>query len=595
MTTEARNVVTNFVSNGGTLVGSIWNGGFDLFNTLFTWNISRSSDSIGYKTANAVNNPFDAGPATLPANNGTQTINISSLPANSKVMYANASETTAMVVVVPYGQGQVVFLGWDWFNAAPVGIADGGWLSVLDAAVSYNRQGAYVAPPPIVTYVLNTTTAGSGSGTITSNPSGINCGGGGGACSSLYDNGTSVTLTASSSPDSYFSGWSGACSGTGSCVVPMDAAKSVTATFTAYPPVAGACGTAQGMTLASPPVNMSELCSVGSPSIVAGSGPWSWECYGNYGGATANCSADVIAYAVTTAVSAGGSITPSVLPNIAQGSQVSFSIAPYTGYQLNSVSGCGGTLSGNIFTTGPIAGNCTVSADFSPIVSSGFDVQVNQVDTSYCPSIRSVVTVTGVGGQPIGSLTTSNFIVREDGQVKTPITVESAGGNAEVSVGLALDYSGSMTSGDLAAMQAAAQTFVAGLNDIDSAEIVKFSSAVAVVQPFTTDKTALSSAVSSSWAGAGQQTAFYDAVYKVIVDATTRPGRRAVIAMTDGGDTSSVNSLQQVINFSVLISPFSKVFRSSRSAWEARSMHPSCSSSRMQLAANTTMPRVMLI
>ena len=64
-----------------------------------------------------------------------------------------------------------------------------------------------------------------------------------------------------------------------------------------------------------------------------------------------------------------------------------------------------------------------------------------------------------------------DFTVREDGQVKTPISVESAGGNAEVSVGLALDYSGSMTSGDLTAMQAAAQTFVAGLNDIDSAEI----------------------------------------------------------------------------------------------------------------------------
>jgi uncharacterized repeat protein (TIGR02543 family) len=41
-----------------------------------------------------------------------------------------------------------------------------------------------------------------------------------------------VTLTASADTGSTFTGWGGACSGTANCVVTMDAAKTVTATFT---------------------------------------------------------------------------------------------------------------------------------------------------------------------------------------------------------------------------------------------------------------------------------------------------------------------------------------------------------------------------
>lgn len=49
--------------------------------------------------------------------------------------------------------------------------------------------------------------------------------------SATYDNGTVVTLTANADLDSTFSGWEGACSGSGSCVVPMDSPKEVVAKF----------------------------------------------------------------------------------------------------------------------------------------------------------------------------------------------------------------------------------------------------------------------------------------------------------------------------------------------------------------------------
>ncbi len=79
------------------------------------------------------------------------------------------------------------------------------------------------------TYTLSVTKAGTGTGTITSSPAGINCGS---TCSYTYNSGTAVTLTAAPDASSTFAGWSGACSGTGTCSVTMDAAKSVTATFT---------------------------------------------------------------------------------------------------------------------------------------------------------------------------------------------------------------------------------------------------------------------------------------------------------------------------------------------------------------------------
>ncbi|OGD34464.1 hypothetical protein A2988_02990 [Candidatus Azambacteria bacterium RIFCSPLOWO2_01_FULL_46_25] len=77
-------------------------------------------------------------------------------------------------------------------------------------------------------HALAVTTAGTGTGTVTSSPAGINCPG---ACSAFFVSGTAVTLVATPNSGFSFTGWSGACTGTGTCSVTMDAAKSVTATF----------------------------------------------------------------------------------------------------------------------------------------------------------------------------------------------------------------------------------------------------------------------------------------------------------------------------------------------------------------------------
>jgi uncharacterized delta-60 repeat protein len=75
---------------------------------------------------------------------------------------------------------------------------------------------------------LSLTKAGSGTGTVSSAPAGISCGS---SCAHVYRHGTAVTLVAIASPGSSFLGWSGACSGIGTCTVTMSANRSATARF----------------------------------------------------------------------------------------------------------------------------------------------------------------------------------------------------------------------------------------------------------------------------------------------------------------------------------------------------------------------------
>ncbi len=101
-----------------------------------------------------------------------------------------------------------------------------------DCVVTMDSAQAATAAFTINSYALLVMRNGTGSGAVSSDPSGIDCGI---DCSETYTYGTLVTLTASPGPDSTFAGWSGACAGAGDCVVTMESAEVVTATFTAIP------------------------------------------------------------------------------------------------------------------------------------------------------------------------------------------------------------------------------------------------------------------------------------------------------------------------------------------------------------------------
>jgi Divergent InlB B-repeat domain len=76
---------------------------------------------------------------------------------------------------------------------------------------------------------LTVSPSGAGSGVVTSQPAGIDCGT---TCSAVFPHGTQITLTAAPTEGSRFTGWSGACAGEGPCVVTMDGAQAVGVTFT---------------------------------------------------------------------------------------------------------------------------------------------------------------------------------------------------------------------------------------------------------------------------------------------------------------------------------------------------------------------------
>jgi hypothetical protein len=84
------------------------------------------------------------------------------------------------------------------------------------------------------TYSLSVTTNGTGSGVVSSDPQGVDCGA---TCIKSFTAATQVMLTASAGPGSQFSAWGGACTGTSTCAVSMNSNKTVTATFNALPPV----------------------------------------------------------------------------------------------------------------------------------------------------------------------------------------------------------------------------------------------------------------------------------------------------------------------------------------------------------------------
>ena len=88
--------------------------------------------------------------------------------------------------------------------------------------------------PPVLT--LTVTVAGSGGGTVTSVPGGIVCiKGSSKDCSGPFTQGTTIALHITPDTNSTFGGWSGDCTGTGSCTPAMASAGNVTATFLAAP------------------------------------------------------------------------------------------------------------------------------------------------------------------------------------------------------------------------------------------------------------------------------------------------------------------------------------------------------------------------
>lgn len=109
-----------------------------------------------------------------------------------------------------------------------------------DSAVVFSGLAIDDVRVAALTSTLSASVNGDGSGYLTSSPAGIDCGSGGRvACLSTLDRGTQVTLAPTADSGSEFTGWSGACSGTGGCTVTLNQVSAVVATFSKAAPPSG--------------------------------------------------------------------------------------------------------------------------------------------------------------------------------------------------------------------------------------------------------------------------------------------------------------------------------------------------------------------
>jgi hypothetical protein len=264
-----------------------------------------------------------------------------------------------------YLTGKPAFFGsnpWPWVN--PTGATK---LYTLPARARYDAGNP-------TTYTLTVAKAGTGSGTVTSLPTGINCGA---TCSAGYLAPTAVTLTAVPAAGSNFSGWSGACSGTAACAVSMSAAQSVTATFTlipvATPLTVVKAGTGVGTVTSAPAgINCGASCSASylSGTVVtltaaAGTGStfagWSNPCSG-----TGSCQVTV---GPTTSVTA----TFNTLPGLDTGRLAHWKLDEGSGLGATDSSGNGNTASltnGPLWTAGHNGGKAVVLDGIDDYVSA---------------------------------------------------------------------------------------------------------------------------------------------------------------------------------------------------------------------------------
>jgi Tfp pilus assembly protein PilV len=127
----------------------------------------------------------------------------------------------SQVVLTASTKGQETFVGWSGGGCSGTGTCS----VTMDAAKTVTAVFSGAADENVLTL----SKLGSGSGTVAGGT--IDCGPGCSGATETYAAPTTLTLTATAGPGSTFLGWSGACSGTGSCEVSVTGAVTVTANF----------------------------------------------------------------------------------------------------------------------------------------------------------------------------------------------------------------------------------------------------------------------------------------------------------------------------------------------------------------------------
>jgi Ca-activated chloride channel family protein len=158
--------------------------------------------------------------------------------------------------------------------------------------------------------------------------------------------------------------------------------------------------------------------------------------------------------------------------------------------------------------------------------------------------INVTATVTDASGRFVPDLRQDDFVVYEDGEPQQ-ITHFSAE-RVPVSLGIALDTSGSMSGEKFEHAEAALDRFLFDLLDRDDEVFLyRFSNDAALEQDWTTDRARVSRALRQITPRGG--TAMYDAVAEAVPLADSgRNRKKALVLISDGNDTASQASITEV-------------------------------------------------
>lgn len=247
-----------------------------------------------------------------------------------------------------------------------------------ELVMTVDRTVTATFQPEGILRTLSVTRVGTGTGRVESTPPGIDCGS---ECSEVFLDGTSVTLHPLVGAETTFTGWSGACSGTGDCQLTMTEDFSVTATFRS---------------------TLVPATVIYDDQLAAGWADWSW-------GATVDwaCTSPVHqgTHAVDVTYEAWGGLSPAM----ASGSIDTFGYGAVT-FWVHGGSGSDKTLS--FYTEGTAGQSDTV--DFTAVVETWTPISITLADLGF-PNTISRLNFFNAAAGPLGPVSFDDIHLEPEG------------------------------------------------------------------------------------------------------------------------------------------------------------------------------------
>jgi len=159
--------------------------------------------------------------------------------------------------------------------------------------------------------------------------------------------------------------------------------------------------------------------------------------------------------------------------------------------------------------------------------------------------VNVLFTVTDSGGRLVTNLSKEDFVVEEDGK-KQEIAYFSKEVSLPLTMAVLIDTSPSVEPVLGLEKQTANEFLQSVLRKEDLALIMNFDRSVSLIQDFTSDIRRLNKAISSVAIGSG--TSVHDAVFLACDEKLKQEtGRKAIILISDGGDTTSKLKIKEAI------------------------------------------------